>query len=280
MARTQVLGPPVNRAQHCFKIHQIHIPNVQVHCKLPAVALKTRLSIILIRAVRKDYDFTSGTVFRAFMAHIVIGTENRLILWGAKVNNLIAKGQIWRLLTPAFLHVNLIHLLLNCYSVHSLGPHLESLGGSKRFLVVFAVAAVTTSCLSFLMCKSPAVGASGAICGLIGALAVYSFRHRKLLNKAQENLGRISRTVAFNMVLGLMSHEVDNWGHLGGFVGGAFALVGPWYGSSLQATAFQLSDMDFPVYLESQTCISWGVLNSDPHIDQSLFFQNRHFLSE
>ncbi|EFJ23304.1 hypothetical protein SELMODRAFT_415641 [Selaginella moellendorffii] len=165
MARAQVLALPVNRAQHCFKIHQIHIPNVQS----PAVALKTRLSIVQIRAARKDYDFTSGTVFRAFMAHIVIGTENRLILWGAK---------------------------LTCYSVHSLGPHLESLGGSKRFLVVFAVAAVTTPCLSFLMCKSPAVGASGAICGL---------------------------------VRGLMSHEVDNWGHLGGFVGGAFVswLIGP-----------------------------------------------------
>ncbi|XP_024522921.1 RHOMBOID-like protein 10, chloroplastic [Selaginella moellendorffii] len=180
----------------------------------------------------------------AFMAHIVIGTENRLILWGAKVNNLIAKGQIWRLLTPAFLHVNLIHLLLNCYSVHSLGPHLESLGGSKRFLVVFAVAAVTTSCLSFLMCKSPAVGASGAICGLIGALAVYSFRHRKLLNKAQENLGRISRTVAFNMVLGLMSHEVDNWGHLGGFVGGAFVswLIGPALRAVCKGTKVVLED--------------------------------------
>ena len=52
------------------------------------------------------------------------------------MNSLITAGQYWRLVTPAFLHANLIHLAVNCYSLNNLGPSVEMQSGGKRFAAV------------------------------------------------------------------------------------------------------------------------------------------------
>eukprot|EP00250_Pteridium_aquilinum_P006060 c16046_g1_i1 orf=112-1176(+) len=156
-------------------------------------------------------------------------SHGKLLLLGAKVNSLIDRGQVWRFLTPVFLHASLPHLLTNCYSLHSIGPVIEAQGGAGRFLVVYFGSAITGFILSYSFTRAPAVGASGAVFGLVGALAVYLLRHKDLLNGAQQGLSNLSRMIAINLALGLATSRIDNWGHLGGLVGGAAIswLVGP-----------------------------------------------------
>ncbi|XP_077213810.1 RHOMBOID-like protein 10 isoform X2 [Tasmannia lanceolata] len=158
-----------------------------------------------------------------------IATQGKLMLWGAKINSLIDDGQLWRLVTSSFLHANIGHLMVNCYSLNSVGPGVEQFSGPKRFLAVYFTSVVASAAMSYCFCKAPAVGASGAIFGLVGSLAMFVLRHRSLVGSGTQDLEQIGRVIALNMVIGLLSRGIDNWGHLGGLLGGVAMswLVGP-----------------------------------------------------
>ena len=76
-------------------------------------------------------------------------------------NQLIAAGQWWRLLTPVFLHANIVHLVMNNYALNNLGPLTEAFNGHRRFLALYSTSALTGSITSFLASPRAAVGASG-----------------------------------------------------------------------------------------------------------------------
>ncbi|XP_020221451.1 RHOMBOID-like protein 10, chloroplastic isoform X1 [Cajanus cajan] len=158
-----------------------------------------------------------------------LATQGKLLLWGAKINSLIDKGQLWRLATSSFLHANVGHLLVNCYSLNSVGPTVESFCGPRRFLAVYFISAIASSATSYCFCRMPAVGASGAIFGLVGSVAVFVLRHKDIVGGGKEGLQHIAQVIVLNMVIGLLSTGIDNWGHFGGFVGGIVAswLIGP-----------------------------------------------------
>ncbi|CAK9309273.1 unnamed protein product [Citrullus colocynthis] len=163
----------------------------------------------------------------AYLAQLA--SEGKLLLWGAKINGLIDQGQLWRLVSSSFLHANIGHLMVNCYSLNSVGPAVEKVSGTQRFLAVYFASAIASSSMSYWFCKAPSIGASGAIFGLVGSFAVFVARHRKLVGRGKEDLQHISQIIILNMAIGIMSRVIDNWGHLGGFLGGAAIswLLGP-----------------------------------------------------
>ncbi|OAY85270.1 RHOMBOID-like protein 10, chloroplastic [Ananas comosus] len=174
--------------------------------------------------------WTNALLVVNILAYVAqVATHGRLLLWGAKVNSLIDKGQIWRLITSSVLHANVAHLMINCYSLNSIGPVVEQLSGPRRFLAVYFTSALASSVMSYQLSKLPAVGASGAIFGLVGSYAVFLLRHRKLLGDGKQELQHIAHVITLNMVLGLLSRGIDNWGHMGGLLGGAALswLIGP-----------------------------------------------------
>lgn len=158
-----------------------------------------------------------------------LATHKTLLLWGAKINTLIDKGQIWRLVTSSLLHANIGHLMVNCYSLNSIGPYVESISGPRRFLAIYFTSAISCAASSYWFCKAPSVGASGAIFGLVGSFAVFVLRHRTMIRDANDDLRYIAQVIFLNMVIGLMVKGIDNWGHLGGLLGGAAMswLLGP-----------------------------------------------------
>ncbi|XP_023730595.1 RHOMBOID-like protein 10, chloroplastic [Lactuca sativa] len=158
-----------------------------------------------------------------------VASKGQLLMWGAKINGLIDKGQLWRLVTSAFLHANLGHLMINCYSLNSIGPTMELLSGPKRYLTIYLASAISSSTTSYWLNKSPAVGASGAIFGLVGSFAIFVLRHNKIVKGGVGDLKYVARVIALNMAIGLLSQSIDNWGHLGGLIGGVAIswLIGP-----------------------------------------------------
>lgn len=158
-------------------------------------------------------------------------TGGRLLLAGAKVNASIAAGELHRIITPMFLHASISHLLINCFSLYSTGPAVESWFGRARFTSLYVFAGVTGNLLSFLCTPTPSVGASGAIFGLVGATAVLLMRHRKILGaRSRRGLNSLAYIVLVNFGMGMSpGSRVDNFGHLGGLLGGIiFAwLFGP-----------------------------------------------------
>lgn len=145
-----------------------------------------------------------------------------LVMAGAKVNSAIASGQYYRLFSPMFIHASTTHLLINSFSLHSTGPSVESWFGKRRFLALYFLSGVCGNTLSYLCTPSPAVGASGAIFGLVGASAVMLARHNRLLGpRARRGLLSLSYIVLTNFGMGLTpGSRIDNFGHLGGFLGG------------------------------------------------------------
>ncbi|MPZ12965.1 MAG: rhomboid family intramembrane serine protease [Chloroflexi bacterium] len=153
--------------------------------------------------------------------------NSRVIVdFGAKVNALIAEGEYWRLIMPVFLHIGVVHLVFNTVGLLSFGRLVETTYGHVRFLVIYLVSGVAGSVLSYLMSPSPSAGASGAIFGIAGALAVfYAYNRRAHPASDQGQLGGIITVLAINAVYGVVQPGIDNWGHAGGLIGGVAAAV-------------------------------------------------------
>lgn len=143
-----------------------------------------------------------------------------LIIMGAKVNSLIDKGQVWRLITCAFLHGGLIHIFFNMYALKILGPEIEYVYGKIKYLVIYLLSAIAASIFSYIFGpQSVSVGASGAIFGLFGAMLIFGIKHRKQMGKAY--MMNILQVIFVNVIIGISSSNIDNAAHFGGLIVGA-----------------------------------------------------------
>ena len=151
-----------------------------------------------------------------------------LELYGARFNSAILDGQLWRFITPVFLHGSVSHIFFNMYALLSLGTFVERNYGHSRFTLVYFLSGFTGNVFSFLFTGENgfSVGASTAVFGLIGAEAVFFYQNRILFGaQARQALSNIGFIVAINLFIGL-SPGIDNWGHIGGLFGGVlFALI-------------------------------------------------------
>jgi membrane associated rhomboid family serine protease len=151
--------------------------------------------------------------------------------YGAKDDfAIIHQGQWWRLITPMFLHEGLAHLGVNMFSLYMVGPLYERCVGSGRFLYVYFFAGICGSVFSLAASKDPAVGASGAIFGIFGALGVYFFRNRRVFGRLSRALvGQVIVLSVINLLIPNVVGGIDGWAHFGGLLSGMAAawLVGP-----------------------------------------------------
>ncbi len=164
---------------------------------------------------------------------------------GEKSNGLIQTyGQYWRFFTPMLLHASVLHIGFNMYALFIFGPGLERFYGHYRYLGLYVLAGFTGNVLSFVFTTSPSLGASTAIFGLVAAEGIFIFRNRFLYgDNVRSMLMNIIIIVVLNLALGL-SPGIDNWGHLGGLLGGAaFAwFAGPLFKVSGYQEDFRLID--------------------------------------
>ncbi len=150
-----------------------------------------------------------------------------LIRWGANSGALVLyEGQQWRLVTHILLHGGIWHLGFNMWALWQLGQYTEHVYGSRQMLIIYLVAGVSGGIAStaFRPDLVPSVGASGAIFGLFGALIYWgwTFKDRPL------NWHGLWGPVAVNLMIGFFLPFIDNYAHVGGFLGGIVAgfLVG------------------------------------------------------
>lgn len=145
-----------------------------------------------------------------------------LLSFGAMFGPFIAEGEYWRLFTAMFLHAGGFHLAFNMIALWSFGGTVERLFGHYRFIALYVLAGLAGSVASYLFNHvSVAVGASGAVFGILGALAAFFVTQRQLMGKmGQRNLTSILFLAAINLVIGFVVPGIDNWAHLGGLAGG------------------------------------------------------------
>lgn len=131
----------------------------------------------------------------------------------------IRAGQYYRLLTGIFLHGNIVHLLFNCYALYVLGGQIESFFGKFKYIIIYLFSGLTGSLLSITLSGNVgSIGASGAIFGLMGALLYFGYHYRVYLGNVIKS--QIVPLILLNLAIGFISSGIDNWGHIGGLIGG------------------------------------------------------------
>jgi membrane associated rhomboid family serine protease len=162
-----------------------------------------------------------------YIAQLTVGVE--VTLAGRYSPELVAKGDLWRLLTANLLHsqgypLSFLHITLNMFALWIVGAFVERPLGSSRTVVVMASAGAGAMFTAGLFGEESVVGASGIVFGLVGAMLWLDYRHGAELPA----LWRFPRRslwllLAINAVLGVVLPVISLAAHVGGFVSGALA---------------------------------------------------------
>lgn len=164
----------------------------------------------------------------AFLTDPFDPTNEQLTAYGMLVPELVPR-EPWRLLTHAFLHGGIMHLLMNMLGLLSLGPALELSFGTGRFAALrFAILYVVASLGGGILCclvydpREMVVGGSGALFGMMGAAVAFGMRAgRSPLQFFEEEHGkRALGLIAVYIFAGFVFANVSNTGHLGGLLSG------------------------------------------------------------
>ncbi|VEU33449.1 unnamed protein product [Pseudo-nitzschia multistriata] len=108
------------------------------------------------------------------------------------------------------------------FSLNNVGPMTEQAYGSGRFLASYLVAGASGNLLSAIKSPNPALGASGAVFGVMASLLVFLGRNDWVMGSQGEAYrSAVTQTLLINLVMGAVNPMVDNWGHIGGAIGGA-----------------------------------------------------------
>ena len=177
-----------------------------------------------------------------------------LIFFGAKYNPLIVRGEVWRLITPLFLHIGLLHLASNMYAIYIIAPQVESFFGQARFLCIYLFSGIFGVLLSFMLSSGLSAGASGAIFGLIGTRAAFFFRYRDAFGqRGQRQFYNTLSVIAINLIMTFTVSGIDIWGHIGGLLAG---IVLGWY--TMPRYKAVMTDQG-PKLIDQRTFKEWGI---------------------
>jgi len=140
---------------------------------------------------------------------------NKFAVYGPFIRNY---HEYYRIITGAFLHGDIFHLLSNCYALYIVGSQIESFYGKKKFLIIYFFSLICGSMLSITLSNYASVGASGAIFGLMGSLLYFGYHYRVYLGSTWKS--NIVPVIAINLILGFIVPGIDFFGHIGGLIGG------------------------------------------------------------
>ena len=159
------------------------------------------------------------------------GSEDNdtLIKFGANFAPLTRdNGEYFRIITSAFLHIGVVHLLCNMYSLFVLGPTIEHFFGRIKYIIIYLLSAVMGSLFVLVLQGNNTIsaGASGAIFGLLGALLYFGYNYRGYIGNSL--ISQIIPVIVINLGIGFVTPGISNAAHVGGLVGGIFtaAMVG------------------------------------------------------
>lgn len=171
-----------------------------------------------------------------------LGSANALRVMGAEYLPDILNGQIWRLVLPAFLHADILHILLNMWALYHLGGAIETFYGSKKIITVYVLTGIMGSIVSLTATVVQlyfnqgtggfplSVGSSAAVFGFVGLLIGNKFKKTAYSVSIDNyiNTSQLWLFVGYNLLIGLginffgSSFAINNFAHIGGFIGGLF----------------------------------------------------------
>ena len=198
-------------------------------------SLPTRGSVIVQRRkaprrAREDQPYLTYLLILLNSLIFLLGLaapalELELFLRGALIPRLVSQnGEFYRLLTAMFLHGSMGHVFFNMYALYIIGRDLEPIFGRLRLLLIYLLGGLTGSVISLALggIDGASVGASGAVFAIFAAEAVHLYQNRQVYASVRARLQHMGILIAINLVIGFLpGSRIDNWGHIGGMLGGA-----------------------------------------------------------
>lgn len=185
----------------------------------PVTAGLVTVNVVVFVLMVAVYHIQGVSLFSTF-------SGQSLLAAGARYTPAIQAGQWWRLFTPMFIHMSVMHLGMNMVVLYFLGQQIETLFGHWRLLIIYLVSGMTGNIWSAIFLPTTlSAGASTSIFGLFGAFIMLG-----IIFRGNPYIRAMSRQfillVVLNLVMDIFSAGIDIWGHIGGLVGGfAIALV-------------------------------------------------------
>jgi rhomboid protease GluP len=141
-----------------------------------------------------------------------------LIRFGASVPWPFDLIQPWRLVMATFLHGSLLHIAFNMWVLMDIGPQIEELYGSARYLFLYVATGIGAFLISGLLGRHVSIGGSGALLGLIGVLLAMTMGHKTAAMQMLRS--QLIRWLVYIGILGIMMSGTDNFAHAGGLITG------------------------------------------------------------
>ena len=137
---------------------------------------------------------------------------------GANAKYALQHYELYRLIIYMFLHGSITHLIVNMYSLGIIGNQIETYFGKVKFIIIYLYSGVIAGLLSAVINDGIAIGASGAIFGLLGAMLYFGYHYRVYLGEAL--IKNIIPVIVINIAIGFLLPNIDNAAHIGGLVAG------------------------------------------------------------
>ncbi|HEX9024604.1 MAG TPA: rhomboid family intramembrane serine protease [Geobacteraceae bacterium] len=141
-----------------------------------------------------------------------------LLLGGTGTIPIDRFGRYWTVLSANYLHGGIIHILFNLMALRQIAPWVSQEYGDSRMFIIYTVGGVCGYVVSYLAGVPLTIGASAAICGLIGALLYFGRSRGGMYGTAVYR--EVSGWVISLFIFGLLMPGINNWGHGGGILGG------------------------------------------------------------
>jgi TPR repeat protein/membrane associated rhomboid family serine protease len=147
---------------------------------------------------------------------------SKTLAWGVDYSPLTTTGDWWRLLTSAFIHFGLLHILFNMWALSTAGVFTERLFGRRFYLLIYLFGALGSGLASSWWDKGYSAGASGAIFAVYGALLIYLLTHRGTFPTGflTPLLTSTCVFIGYNIFYGLTQSDISNAAHIGGLASG------------------------------------------------------------
>ena len=163
--------------------------------------------------------------FVVFLLMYLFGKDSHdvqtLVKFGALYKPFVKNGEFFRLITCAFVHIGVVHLLVNSYSLFIIGSQMECFLGKLKYSFVYIISALCGSLMSIVFHETVSAGASGAIFGLLGSMLYFGYNYRVFLGNVLRS--QIIPLIILNLVIGFFIPGVDVAAHVGGLLGGIIA---------------------------------------------------------
>lgn len=184
--------------------------------KILSIILYTNVGFFILSLVL--FPRSSGLALNP-LSFLSPSNKSLLVLGSTGTVAILELHRWWSLLSANYLHGGILHILFNMVALRQIGPIVIREYGSHRMIAIYTLGGVAGFVLSFLAGVRFTIGASAAVCSLIGAILYYGKSRGGIYG--QNLFSQIGGWAISIFVFGLIVPGINNWGHGGGMVAGA-----------------------------------------------------------